>query len=79
MTFLSLSSSLRDNVDLPAPEGEERTSIRPRRATFSPFSRLAIAWLLQILHLLAELLDYAFKFKTDVRELEIIGLGGQRI
>jgi hypothetical protein len=27
----SLSSSLRERVVLPAPEGEDRTSIKPRR------------------------------------------------
>jgi len=74
-----MSSSLRDNVVLPAPDGEERTSIRPRRATLSSFSRMAIARSLQVLHLLAELFDDAFKFKTNVGEFKIVGLGGQRI
>ena len=73
----SLLSSRRDSVVLPAPEGDDSTYISPRRATFrfdasSPSS-------LQVLHLFAELFDYAFKFKADVSELEIVGLGGQRI
>ena len=34
-----LCSNMRDSVVLPAPEGEDRTSIRPRRATALRFRR----------------------------------------
>src|SRR5687767_14863908 len=73
----STSSSRRDNVVLPAPEGDDNTSIRPRRATVSP-SSCAIP-LLQILHLFAELLDHALQLKADIGQFQVIGFGAEGI
>jgi hypothetical protein len=80
ITLRSDSRSRRDSVVFPAPDGEDNTNISPRRAIIGVSERfLAISVSLQVLHLLAELLDHAFEFKANVRELKIVGLGSQRI
>ncbi len=71
-------SSIRDSVVLPAPDGDDNTSISPRRAMI-----LDLAWpapsLLQILHLLAELLDHGLQLEADIGQLQVIGLRAQRV
>jgi hypothetical protein len=48
---------MRESVVLPAPDGEERTNINPRRAMLVRFFfPLAIFFLFHVLNLLAELL-----------------------
>src|SRR4029077_19689384 len=69
--FESDSSSMRESVVLPAPEGEDSTSIRPRRAIAAPS--------LDILHLLAHLLDGALQVDADARELDVGRFRAQRI
>src|SRR5262245_60005579 len=75
---------MRDNVVLPAPDGEDSTSMSPRRAIaslprpcFEPLAPLAA--LFKVLHLLAELLDQALELEPDIGELEIVRLGAQRV
>ena len=55
----SASRSLRDKVVLPAPEGDDSTSRSPRRAM------LIWLFLLNILDLLAELIDNGLQLKAD--------------
>ena len=76
------SSSMRESVLLPAPEGEDRTNIIPRRATTgSAGGRVDVSAMLlfQVLHLLAELLDHAFELKADIGEFHVVRLGAERI
>src|SRR4051794_22894641 len=65
----SLSSSLRERVVLPAPDGEDSTSISPRR------------WILSfdILGLFAELVDNRLKGETGARQCNVGRLGTQGI
>ena len=74
----SAFSSLRESVVLPAPDGEDRTSIKPRRATVLCFAAPASS-LFHILDLLAELFDRGLQLKPDIGELDIIGLGAERV
>ena len=78
-TPLSSSSSRRDSVVLPAPEGDDSTSISPRRAIVALLPLRLRHRSLQVLHLLAELLDHAFQLQADIGELDVVGLGGERI
>src|SRR3954471_4085021 len=68
---------MRDSVVLPAPDGDDNTSIRPRRAIVVLLLPRAI--LFQVLHLLAELLDHGLELQPDVGQFEIVGLGAQGI
>src|SRR5205807_5748208 len=74
-------SSSRESVVLPAPEGEDRTSMRPRRATTAPLRWSFSAGIasFQILDLLAELLDHALELEPDIGELDVVRFGAERI
>ena len=74
----SAVSSMRDSVVLPAPDGDDSTSIRPRRA-IGLGSWHARHRSLQVLHLLAELLDHGLELQADIGQLDVVGLGAQRI
>src|SRR5262245_50043630 len=72
---------MRDSVVLPAPDGDDSTIIRPRRAIAS-LPRPCFpppAPLLKILYLLAELLDQALELEPDIGELHVVRLGAQRV
>src|SRR5689334_17266651 len=71
------STRLRVSVVFPAPDGEDRMRMRPRRPTGDFESWLTAS--LHILNLLAELLDHGLQFKPDPRERHIIGLCTQGI
>src|SRR5262245_34246194 len=86
--FGSSPSSLREIVVLPAPEGEERTSIKPRRLTsMKPDdpAPLCDRWplmdssSLDVLDLLAQLLDRGFELDADIGEADIGALGAKRV
>src|SRR5436853_747127 len=62
--LLSLSSSAREMVDLPAPDGDDSTSIRPRRAIIGSVMTCPVP-LLDILDLLAELINRRFEAEAD--------------
>src|SRR3546814_827946 len=66
----SLSSSASDRVVLPAPDGEDRTSMRPRRPTCLS---------LDILNLLAQLIDDGFQFEAYSRQADVCGLRAEGI
>src|SRR5665213_629966 len=82
-------SSMRVKVVLPAPEGDDRISISPRRSSVSPADRTISdkSWvrsptciaLLDILNLLAELLDFDAQFEADRRQARVIRFGAKRI
>src|SRR5258708_35573928 len=63
---------MRARVVFPAPEGEDRTSIRPLLCTSRPF-------LLDILGLLAELIDRGLESESHARQLDIGGFRAQRV
>src|SRR5215831_6964757 len=79
----SAASNRRARVVLPAPEGEDSTNRSPRRA------RRANSWLwscplasltfrsLDVLHLLAHLVDNRLELKARPRRLRIVRLGAQ--
>ncbi len=59
-------------VDLPAPDGDDRTSIRPRLEMASAgLSGL----LLNVLHLLAELFDGRLQVEADTGQVHVLGFG----
>src|SRR5271165_7086329 len=71
--------SMRVSVVLPAPEGEDRIRIMPRRLAFAisnlTFSRIS----LDVLRLLAELLDLGPEFKPLRRQRDVVGLGAEGV
>src|SRR5476649_1432529 len=69
----SLPRSWRDRVVLPAPDGEDRTSIRPRRWIAGASASF------DILHLLPHALDGALQIDADARQLDVRQLRAQRI
>src|SRR6478735_7950754 len=69
----SLVRSWRDRVVFPAPDGEDRTSIRPRRW----ISGVSASF--DILDLLAHALDGALQIDADARQLDVGRLRTQRI
>src|SRR3954466_3325398 len=79
----SSPSSLREIVVLPAPEGEERTSISPRCLTSTkpddPAVPLISGFSLDILDLLAQLLDRGLQLDADIGEADIGALGAERV
>jgi hypothetical protein len=62
-------------VDLPAPDGEDTTSIKPRRAMAAPILNPSF----DVLHLLAKLVDHRLQRQTHMGELNVGGFGAQRI
>ena len=64
---------------LPAPDGDERTSISPRRTAAPGCACCPDIALLQVLHLLAELLDDALELQADIGEFDIVRLGAERV
>src|SRR5258706_4808718 len=71
----SLSNKRRAKVDLPAPDGEDTTSINPRRAMAVPI----LNPLFDVLHLLAKLVDHRLQRQSDMGELNVGGFRTQRI
>src|SRR5262249_21218160 len=71
--------SSRDSVVLPAPDGDDSTNISPRRATLSVLWPPAAITSLQILDLLAELLDDVFHFEPGIGQLDVVRLGAAGI
>src|SRR5580700_9231976 len=75
--------SIRVKVVLPAPDGEERISIKPRpraRAVCSIAGRSSSRIsLLDILDLFAELLDLDAQFEAEPRQARVVRLGAKRI
>src|SRR5262245_62411455 len=69
----SVSTSRRAIVVLPAPEGEDRTSMSPLLAMPFPIS------LLDVLDLLAQLVDDGLEFEPGPRDFDIEGLRADRI
>ena len=65
--------SRRDNVVFPAPDGEDNTNIRPRRATAPSRFTVAGVCSLNILCLFTELVDYRFQFNADLCQRRIVG------
>src|SRR5690349_1374650 len=81
----SRPSNFLEIVVLPAPEGEERTSISPRRLTSMKPDDPAGALIslkslsLDVLDLLAQLLDRRLQVDPDVGEADIGALGAERV
>src|SRR5260370_12046198 len=79
----SRSSKMRESVVFPAPDGEESTSIRPRRRTSRyPLSLSLVTLrptLFDVLDLLAQLLDRDLEIEPDPRQLDIAGFGTEGI
>src|SRR5258706_10501936 len=71
----SLSNKRRAKVDLPAPDGEDTTSINPRRAMAVPI----LNPLFDVLHLLAKLVDHRLQRQSHMGELNVGGFRTQRI
>lgn len=57
----SRASNCLDSVVLPAPEGDDSTNSSPRRAMPDD-----VATLLNVLHLLAKLIDHGFELQPDM-------------
>src|ERR1700731_2985514 len=76
-------SSIRVKVVLPAPDGEERISIkpRPRALTVCSFAARSSSCkvLLDILERCAELLDLDAQFEAEPRQARVVRLGTKRI
>src|SRR5688500_15367477 len=68
---------MRDSVVLPAPEGDDSTNISPRRST--PSNPPAVIASLQILDLLAELLDHVFHLEPGLRQFQVVRFGAAGI
>ena len=68
-------SRLRVSVVLPAPEGEDSTSIRPRRAMRRVMSLASF----DVLHLLAQLVDHGLQLEADRGQRAVVGLGAERV
>ena len=64
------SRRAREMVDLPAPDGEDNTNIKPRRFIFVP---LTIFCSLHILNLFTDLIDHRFQGQSHPSQLDIGG------
>ena len=62
------SSNARESVDLPAPDGEDNPSIKPRRGILNGRSFAS----LNVLHLLTKLVDGGLEVDADVRQFDIV-------
>ena len=67
----SAASSCLDKVVLPAPDGEDSTKIRPRRAIEAD---KFVSASLNVLNLFAHLIDDRLHRKATSRDLNVIGL-----
>src|ERR1700730_12491518 len=76
-------SSIRVKVVLPAPDGEERISIkqRPRARAVCSFGGRSSGceFLLDILYLFAQLFDCDAQFEAEPRQTRVVRLGAKRI
>src|SRR5579863_7879882 len=72
----SRSRMRRVIVVLPAPEGEDRTRSRPR---LMPNGEPPTDRLLDVLHLLAQLLDRGLEAETDARQGDVAGFRAQGV
>ena len=71
----SASINRRASVVFPAPDGDDRIYRSPRRATGpTALPSLRVDVSLNVLHLLAELIDNALKTKARARNIDGIGL-----
>src|SRR4029077_16720169 len=77
--FSSDCKSSRDRVVLPAPDGEERTSIKPRRLMSALILWVHCACLFDILGLLAELVDRRLQREAYARQRYVGRLGTERV
>jgi len=66
---LSVSSRWRASVDLPAPEGDDNTSTKPRREISEDLDVLLAELSLNVLYLLAKLINGGLHIKTDMGKL----------
>src|SRR5262245_600634 len=73
----SALSRRRASVVLPAPEGEDKTNSRPRLSIFGSGECGLVS--LNVLHLLAHLIDHRLQFQAGARRLLVVGLGAQGI
>src|SRR6202023_1532392 len=75
--------SIRVKVVLPAPDGEERISIKPRPRALAVCSfaerSSRCKFLLDILDLFAELLDLDAQFEAEPRQARVVRLGAKHI
>src|SRR5262245_30361671 len=65
------------SVVLPAPEGEESTSSRPRLSIRSSPEGGLVS--LNVLHLLSHLIDHRLQLQAGARRLFVIGFGAKRV
>src|ERR1700737_1528730 len=76
-------SSIRVKVVLPAPDGDEGISIKPRPRALAVCSfaerSSRCKFLLDILDLFAELFDLAAQFEAEPRQARVIRFGAQGI
>ena len=63
-------------VDLPAPDGDDNTSIKPR---LEIVMAVDFSSLLNVLHLLAKLVYDGLEFEPDVAQLGVAGFSAQCI
>src|SRR5262245_12086169 len=76
----SAATRRRASVVLPAPEGEDSTSSIPRRPMREPpVTPASLPVPLNVLHLLAHLIDHRLELEPRPRRLRIVGLGAERI
>src|SRR5258706_14388511 len=79
----SRSRSIRESVVLPAPEGDDRTSINPRRRiSVNPLCGSAGTMalpLFDVLDLFAQLLNGDLEVEADARQFDIGRLGAEGI
>src|SRR3990170_6863073 len=84
LRLASRSSSRREIVVLPAPDGDDSTSINPRRRmpakpSFEPAACIApVTPSLDVLDLLAQPLDRGLEPEADAGKLDVGRLGAQR-
>jgi len=64
----SRASNCLDSVVLPAPDGDDSTNRSPRRAMVD-----CVPELLNVLHLLAKLIDHGLELKADVSKGRVCG------
>src|SRR5262249_61055442 len=73
----SLPTKRPASVVLPAPDGEDKTSSRPRRRIGACPACWPVS--LNVLHLLAHLIDHRLELQAGARRLLVIGFGAQGV